>query len=135
MKDEKGNIAPDSENRRSFLFRAAQVFSAFVFGVTAGPRLAHACAGCCGLCEDNTGFNPSECACVWDWLCPDNQQQGKTCRWYKCEECIGSFENGCTQEWCDNPVSDGNPCVTCGSHVIKSRATQTGQQVPNCTPD
>lgn len=125
-----------SRGRRNFIVKASQVVGSIFVGIVAGPRVASACTGCCGLCESQHGFTIEDCdACIWSWMCPDNIGPAKSCEWVKCEECIQSFTNGCTSSWCANPQKNGNPCVTCGDHVRYSKATFQGTPlIPNCTP-
>lgn len=120
--------------RRNFLRRAALVTGAFVTGLLIPPRQASAKPdwGCCQLCYPIVGSCtwPPNCACVWCWLCEETND----CFYWRCYECLMSFQFGCTPGMCkchDSDVEDA--CRQCGPAVVCSAYDRRGK-IPGCIP-
>lgn len=112
-------------DRRAFLRKVTTIAGALVAGVVGAPRPAYACYGCCGLCLDpGGGCSFTNCACTWNWKCPDYG----TCRFYRCYEC---FENPVSP--CDQPCYNDPHCgITCVG--VKCSAYAQLGQIPECYP-
>jgi hypothetical protein len=119
-------------NRRSFLARAAVLTGAFVTGLLVAPNRASAKPpwGCCSLCfEPGSRPWPSDCACVWCWVCPEPV----SCLKFKCYECIMSFEYSCTPQICQCWTYDRRDgCRICAG-VVSSTFQVLGRYYP-CNP-